>query len=63
MNLLNYIGIMLVACCLISIFGIYINSKRLRRKGDYIRATQVVSLIIALIGLGLYVNHMMTYAW
>ena len=62
-NMMNYVGVMLLACCLISLFGLYINSKRLKRKGDYIRATQVVSLIIALIGLGLYLNHMLTTAW
>ncbi len=63
MNLMNYIGVMLLVCCLISLSGLYINSKRLRRKGDYIRATQVVSLIIAIFGLALYLKHMLTYAW
>ncbi|HEY5672678.1 MAG TPA: hypothetical protein VIR78_03135 [Malonomonas sp.] len=63
MNLMNYIGLMLVICCIVSLAGLYINSKRLRRKGDYIRATQVVSLIIALFGLALYLKHMLTYVW
>jgi hypothetical protein len=63
MNLMNYIGGMLLTCCLISLTGLYINSKRLRRKGDYIRATQVVSLIIAIFGLFLYLKFMLTYAW
>lgn len=63
MDLMNYIGVMLLACCLISLAGLYINSKRLRRKGDYIRATQVVTLIIAIFGLALYLKYMFTYAW
>ena len=63
MALMNYIGMMLLACCLISLSGLYINSKRMKRKGDYIRATQVVSLIISILGMALYLNYMLTYAW
>ena len=59
-TLLSYIGILLLISGLISIFGLYINSKRRRRKGDYIRATQIVSLIFSIFGLALYLNHIIT---
>lgn len=60
MTLFSYIGILLLLSGLISLFGLYLNSKRRRRKGDYIRATQVVSLIISIFGLALYLNQVMT---
>ncbi len=60
MDLMHAIAALLVFCCLISLTGIYLNSKRLKRKGDYIRATQIVSLIVALFGLGLYGYYLFT---
>jgi len=54
MVLVDYIAIMLVISCLTSIVGLAVNSRRLKRKGDYIRATQVVCLVASLAGLGLY---------
>lgn len=54
MVLVDYIALMLVISALTSIIGLIINSRRLKRKGDYIRATQVVCLVTSLAGLGLY---------
>ncbi len=57
-DLIGYIGFMLLLSCLTSIVGLFINSKRLRRKDDYIRATLILSLIISLIGLGYYIKYL-----
>lgn len=54
MVLVDYIALMLIISGLTSIAGLIINSRRLKRKGDYIRATQVVCLVMSLAGLGLY---------
>lgn len=56
MVLVDYIAIMLALSGLTSIVGLIINSRRLKRKGDYIRATLVLCLILSLIGLGLYIG-------
>lgn len=53
-DLVDYIGLMLAASCLSSIGGLYVNSKRLRRKTDYIHATLVFSLVASCVGLGLF---------
>jgi len=55
-DLIGYIGLMLGVSCLTSIIGLAVNSKRLRRKGDHVHATLVLSLIISLIGLGYYLK-------
>lgn len=57
MVLVDYIAIMLVFSGLTSIIGLSINSRRLKRKGDYIRATLVICLLVSLAGLGLYVGY------
>ena len=50
-ELFIYIGTMLVLSALASVFGLVINSRRLRRKKDHIHATLVLSLIISLLAL------------
>lgn len=57
MVLVDYIALMLAISGLTSIIGLIINSRRLKRKGDYIRATLVVCLAVSLAGLGLYFFH------
>lgn len=59
-DLIGYIGFMLLLSCLTSIAGLIINSKRLRRKGDHIRSTMILSLIISLIGLGYYLKFVLS---
>lgn len=54
MVLVDYIAIMLALSTLTSIVGLFINSRRLKRKGDYVRATLVICLALSLAGLGLY---------
>ncbi len=57
MVMVDYIAIMLALSGLTSIVGLILNCKRLKRKGDYIRATQVVCLVLSLAGLGLYFGY------
>jgi len=57
MVLVDYIAIMLAISCLTSAIGLAINSRRLKRKGDYIRATLVICLVMSLAGLGLYFGY------
>lgn len=57
MLLVDYIAIMLALSGLTSIIGLAINSRRLKRKGDYVRATLVICLLVSLAGLGLYVGY------
>ena len=59
-DLIGYIGLMLLLSCLTSIVGLAINSRRLRRKGDYIHSTLVLSLVISLISLGFYLKFTLT---
>jgi hypothetical protein len=54
MVLVDYIAIMLALSALTSIAGLFINSRRLKRKGDYVRATLVICLVLSIAGLGLY---------
>lgn len=56
-DLIGYIGLLLGISLLSSICGLYVNSLRLRRKGDYIHATLVICLLLSLIGLGLFVGN------
>ncbi len=60
MDLIGYIGFMLILSCLASIAGLVFNSKRLRRRNDHIHSTLILSLIISLIGLGYYLHFTMT---
>ncbi|MBN1956813.1 MAG: hypothetical protein JXQ81_09375 [Desulfuromonadales bacterium] len=55
-DLIGYIGLMLGLSCVTSIIGLIVNSKRLRRKGDHVHATLVLSLIISLVALGYYLK-------
>lgn len=57
MALVDYIAIMLTLSGLTSIVGLAINSRRLKRKGDYVRATLVICLLMSLAGLGLYIGY------
>ena len=54
MGLIRYIGIMLLLSFVASIVGLFLNSKRLRRKRDHIHATLVLSLIASSISLFFY---------
>ncbi len=54
MVLVDYIALMLTISCLTSIVGLAINSRRLKRRGDYVRVTLVICLAMSLAGLGLY---------
>ncbi len=56
MELANYIGVLLACSFVISIIGLIINSKRLKRKYDHIRATLVLSLIISLVAFGYFLQ-------
>jgi hypothetical protein len=57
MVLVDYIAIMLAFSGITSIIGLLINSRRLKRKGDYIRATLVICLVMSVAGLGLYFGY------
>lgn len=57
MVLVDYIALMLVFSGLTSIAGLIINSRRLKRKGDFIRATMVLCLLLSIAGLGLYIFY------
>lgn len=53
-GLVIYIALLLVISCLTSIIGLTINSRRLKRKGDYVHSTLVISLLISIVGLIVY---------
>lgn len=55
--LVDYIAIMLALSMLTSIIGLVLNSRRRRRKNDYIRSTLVLCLLLSFAGLGLYVAY------
>lgn len=52
--LVDYIATLLALSGITSIFGLVINSRRLKRRGDHIRATLVICLLLSIVGLGLY---------
>ncbi|MDX2479933.1 MAG: hypothetical protein QNK24_06305 [Desulfuromusa sp.] len=56
MDLIGYIGVMLLLSFLASIVGLFLNSKRMRRKGDHIHATLILSLIASAISLFFYLR-------
>ena len=55
-DLIGYIGIMLLLSFITSIVGLFLNSKRMRRKGDHIHATLILSLIASIISLFFYLR-------
>ncbi|MCK4501632.1 MAG: hypothetical protein KAU22_01265 [Desulfuromonadales bacterium] len=56
-GIFSYIGFTLLLSLLASCLGLYLNTKRLRRKGDHINATLVLSLIISTISLIFFIKH------
>ncbi len=56
MDLIGYIGIMLLLSFLASVIGLFLNSKRLQRKGDHVNATLILSLIISIFSLFFYLR-------
>ena len=54
MALIDTIAIMLLVSGLASIVGLWANSRRLKRKGDYIHSTLVLCLMLSCAGFGLY---------
>lgn len=57
MVLVDYIAMLLLLSSLTSVVGLVANSRRLKRKGDYIHSTLVVCLLLSLTGLGLYFGY------
>lgn len=60
MNLVGYIGALLVLSLIASLAGLYFNSKRLKRKGDHVNATLVLSLIASVVSLFFYLRFTLT---
>ena len=60
MDLIGYVGILLLLSLFSSIAGLYLNTKRLQRKGDHVNATLVLSLIISTISLFFYLRFTLT---
>jgi hypothetical protein len=56
MDMIGYIGGMLLLSFIASIVGIVLNSKRLRRKKDHLHATLVLSLIASTVSLFFYLR-------
>ncbi len=57
MALVDYIAMLLIFSTLASAIGVLINTRRRRRKGDYIRSTLVLCLLFSVAGLGLYFSY------
>ncbi|WP_321369957.1 hypothetical protein [uncultured Desulfuromusa sp.] len=55
-SMIGYIGGMLLLSFSASIVGIFLNSKRLRRKKDHIHATLVLSLIASAVSMFFYLK-------
>ena len=60
MDLIGYVGIMLLLSFLASVTGLFFNSKRLRRGKDHVNATLVLSLIISTVSLFFYLRFTLT---
>ena len=60
MDLVSYVGLLLLLSFVASIAGLYFNSKRLKRKGDHVNATLVLSLIASIISLFFYFRFTLT---
>ena len=56
MELANYIGILLAASFSISVIGLVINKKRLKRKHDHVHATLILSLIVSLVAFAFFLR-------
>lgn len=54
----GYIVFFLILSLICSTTGLYLNSKRMRRKDDFIRALLVVSLLVSTVGLILFLRMM-----
>lgn len=54
MVLVDYIAFLLALSGLSGLLGLLVNSQRLKRRGDYVRATQIICLVTSIAGLGLY---------
>ncbi|MFK5926653.1 MAG: hypothetical protein QM483_08495 [Desulfuromusa sp.] len=56
MDLISYIGIMLLLSLIASVVGLILNSNRLRRKRDHLHATLILSLIVSTVSLFFYLR-------
>lgn len=54
MDLVGYIGGMFFLSFLASCFGLFLNRKRMRRKGDHLHATLILCLVASAVSLVLY---------
>lgn len=61
MHLMTYMAALFVVSGLTGIVGLVINSRRRRRKDDYIRITLVLCLLASLVGLGLCLRQIIIY--
>lgn len=61
LQLLRYIAALFVVCAMTSIAGLSINLRRRRRRGDFLRVTLVIGLVISLLGFGLCLRHLLIY--
>jgi len=60
-SLMRYMVVLFIVSGLTGIVGLTINNRRRRRKGDYIRATLIICLVVSLIGLGLSLRQIIVY--
>lgn len=60
MDLIGYVGLMLLLSFLASGIGLFFNSKRLRRKKDHVNATLVISLVVSTVSLFFYLRFTLT---
>ena len=60
MDLVGYIGVMLLLSLLASSYGLFLNRKRMRRKGDHIHATLVLCLLTSVISLFFFLKFILT---
>ena len=59
MDLIGYIGFMLFLSFAASIIGLFLNRKRMRRKGDHIHATLIVCLLASTFSLIFYIRFLL----
>ena len=59
MDLVGSIGVMFLLSFLASCFGLFLNRKRMQRKGDHIHATLVLCLIASAVSLIFYLKLML----
>ena len=53
-SLVGYIALTLALSFVTSMIGLILNSRRLKRKGDHIHSTLVISLVVSIVGLVAY---------